>query len=76
VPVVASRISGLIGTLCSKFPGFYPVGDTAKLRRLLLKCERDRSFYRALKRHCRNLAALVKPKRELENWRALLKEIV
>jgi putative glycosyltransferase (TIGR04348 family) len=76
VPVIASRISGLIGTLDSKFPGFYPVGGTAKLRRLLLKCERDRPFYQALKRYCRKLAPLVKPKRELENWRALLKEIV
>src|SRR5258706_208087 len=51
VPVIASRISGLIGTLGSKFPGFYPVGDTAKLRRLLLKCEQNRPFYQALKRY-------------------------
>ncbi|HWH77610.1 MAG TPA: selenoneine biosynthesis selenosugar synthase SenB, partial [Candidatus Binatus sp.] len=76
VPVVASKISGLIGTLGTKYLGFYPVGDTAKLRRLLLRCERDRRFYRALKRQCRTLASLVKPKRELEEWKKLLREII
>ena len=76
VPVVASKIPGLVGTLGAKFPGYYPCGDTAKLRRLLLKLEEDRAFYRALKRYCRDLAYLVKPKRELDSWRKLIREIV
>ena len=76
VPVVASKISGLIGTLDAKFPGYYPYGDTAKLRHLLLKLEGDRRLYRALKRYCRERAYLVKPKRELDSWRKLIREIV
>ena len=76
VPVVASKIPGLVGTLGAKFPGYYPCGDTAKLRRILLKLEGNRGFYRALKRYCRELAYLVKPKRELDSWRKLIREIV
>jgi len=76
VPVIASKIPGLIGTLGSRFSGFYPVGDTVKLRSLLLKTESNPRFYKSLKRHCQKSAHLVKPKRELENWRRLLQEIV
>jgi hypothetical protein len=38
----------------------------------LLKSENDPSFYRKIKRQCRKLAALVKPQRELAEWRKLL----
>ena len=76
VPVVASKISGLMGTLGNRFTGYFPVGNTEKLRKLLLRAERDPVFYRSLKRHCEDLAHLVEPKRELDAWRRLLKEIV
>jgi putative glycosyltransferase (TIGR04348 family) len=76
VPVVASKIPGLVGTLDGQFPGYYPYGDTASLRRLLLKLEGDRSSYLSLKRYCRDFAYLVKPKRELDSWRKLIREIV
>jgi len=76
VPVVASKISGLIGTLGNGFRGYFPVGNTEKLRKLLLRAERDPLFYRSLKRHCRQLAHLVEPTRELAAWRRLLKSIV
>ena len=75
VPVIGSKISGLMGTLGKKFLGYYPVGDTAKLRRLLLKAESDRRFYDALRRQCRGFAHLVRPAREIAAWRSLLKEI-
>ncbi len=76
MPVVASRISGLMGTLGSRFKGYYPVGNTEKLRQLLLRAERDPGFYRSLKRHCQSLAHLVKPQREQAAWQRLLKEMV
>jgi putative glycosyltransferase (TIGR04348 family) len=76
VPVVASKISGLMGTLGSKFPGYYPVGNTEKLRRLLLKAEGSAPFYDSLKRYCAELAYLVEPKRELGAWRELLREML
>ena len=75
VPVIASKISGLMGTLGKRFIGYYPVGDTSKLQQLLVKAENDRRFYRELKRQCRSFARLVRPERELRAWRHLLREI-
>jgi putative glycosyltransferase (TIGR04348 family) len=75
VPVLAAKISGLIGTLGQQFPGYYPVGNAVKLRRLLLRAERDEQFYKALKRRCQELAHLVKPARELAAWRRLVQEL-
>jgi hypothetical protein len=65
----------LIGTLGQDFPGYFPVGDTTKLRELLLKSENDPVFYRKLQRHCARAAKWVRPKRELDSWRRLLREI-
>jgi putative glycosyltransferase (TIGR04348 family) len=76
VPVIASKISGLMGTLGKRFAGYFPVGDTKKLRRLLLRAETDREFYRLLKRQCQSLAHIVKPKQELAAWKNLILEII
>ena len=75
VPVIATAIAGLIGTLGKDFPGYFPVGDTTKLRDLLLKAEKDRTFYRKLQRHCARAAKWVQPKRERDSWRRLLREL-
>jgi putative glycosyltransferase (TIGR04348 family) len=75
VPVVASKISGLIGTLGKNYPGYFPVGDTRALRRLLRRAESDRRFYRRLKSHCARLRPLVDPKRERAAWKNLLGEL-
>jgi putative glycosyltransferase (TIGR04348 family) len=75
VPVVASNIPGLIGTLGKSFPGYFPVGDTQRLAALLLRSETDAKFYRRLKRDCARLSHLVSPKREFEAWRRLLREL-
>jgi putative glycosyltransferase (TIGR04348 family) len=75
VPVVASRIPGLMGTLGKSFPGYFPVGDSRRLAALLLRSETDAKFYRRLKRDCARLSHLVKPKREFEAWRRLLGEL-
>jgi putative glycosyltransferase (TIGR04348 family) len=75
VPVVATKISGLMGTLGKRFIGYYPTGDTDRLQRLLLRAENDGKFYRELKRQCRSFARLVRPERERSAWRRLLKEI-
>jgi putative glycosyltransferase (TIGR04348 family) len=74
VPVLATKIPGLIGTLEANFPGYFQVGATQKLRRLLLRAETDAQFYRALKRHCARAAKLVQPRREIAAWRKLLRE--
>jgi putative glycosyltransferase (TIGR04348 family) len=75
VPVIASQIPGLIGTLGKNFRGYFPVGDTKRLTRLLLKAETDADFYRSLKRQCAAVAKLVEPKRELAEWNRLLREL-
>lgn len=75
VPVVASKIPGLIGTLGKNFPGYFPVGNTERLTALLNKSESDKKFYQRLKRHCQGLSHLVRPKRELDAWRRLLREM-
>lgn len=75
VPVVASKIPGLIGTLGEKFVGYFAVGDTQGLADLLLKAETDDKFYRALKSACARIAPLVKSAREVADWRRLLREL-
>ena len=74
VPVIASKIAGLIGTLGEKYPGYFPVGDTGKLRGLLLRAEADGGFYRSLQQHCARAAKLIRPEREIDAWRRLIKE--
>jgi putative glycosyltransferase (TIGR04348 family) len=74
VPVVATKIPGLVGTLGKHFLGYFPVGDTQRLTKLLLKAETNADFYRSLKRQCGRVANLVQPKRELAEWRRLLQE--
>jgi putative glycosyltransferase (TIGR04348 family) len=75
VPVIASKISGLIGTLGADYPGYFPTGDTAALAAILSRAESDLRFYRSLKARCKRLSALVSPQREITAWKKLLHEI-
>ena len=75
VPVLASKIAGLIGTLGRDYPGYFPTGDTRALARLLLRAERDEKFYRQLKSRCARLAPLVHPRGERESWKKILREL-
>ncbi|HSE85503.1 MAG TPA: selenoneine biosynthesis selenosugar synthase SenB [Candidatus Binatia bacterium] len=75
VPVVVSKIPGLMGTLGNNFPGYFPVGNTQRLAEMLLKSETDAKFYRRLKHRCARLSHLVKPQREFEAWHRLLHEL-
>src|SRR5207249_4823419 len=45
VPVLASRIGGSVGLLGPRYPGYYPVGDTEALARLLTRAEADAAYY-------------------------------
>jgi glycosyltransferase involved in cell wall biosynthesis len=44
VPVLASRIDGSVGLLGRDYPGYFPVGDTGALARLLHRIETDPDF--------------------------------
>src|SRR5207245_1160755 len=75
VPVLASQIAGSVGILGASYPGYFEVGDTTGLARLLLRVESDSRFRERLRAHCRRLAPLFAPTREREAWAALLKEL-
>ena len=47
-PVIASRMSGNLGMLGTRYPGYYPVGDEAALAALIARAASDRTFYRRL----------------------------
>ena len=44
VPVLASRMDGNVGLLGVDYPGYFPVGDTKALARLLRRLEREPRF--------------------------------
>jgi putative glycosyltransferase (TIGR04348 family) len=73
-PVISSRISGLIGTLGEAYPGYFPVGDTAKLAELLQRAESDLDFYSSLEKACAHVEPLVSVEAEIAAWNALLAE--
>lgn len=75
VPVLASRIPGSIGLLGEGYPGYFPVGDTAALARLLSRAESDAAFYAGLRTWCARLAPLFDPDRERQAWKRLLQEV-
>jgi putative glycosyltransferase (TIGR04348 family) len=75
VPVLASRISGSEGLLGDEYPGFFPVGNTEALARLLLRAASEPAFYDRLKLWCARLAGLFEPSREQDAWERLLREM-
>jgi glycosyltransferase involved in cell wall biosynthesis len=75
-PVISSQIPGSMGILGEYYPGYFPVGDTASLTQLLLRAERDESFYRELKIHCESRLPLIDPAREAKCWEGLLGEFL
>lgn len=76
VPVLASAIPGSIGLLGRDYPGYFPVGDTTALARLLRRAEEEPAFRAALERHCAKRAPLFAPGRERQAWRGLVARLV
>ena len=75
VPVIASRIPGTVGILGTDYPGYFPVGDTRELRRLLIRAESEPDFISLLRSWGDELAELFEPAREQRAWADLLGEI-
>jgi putative glycosyltransferase (TIGR04348 family) len=75
VPVVATKIPGLMGTLGENYPGYFPLGNTDALADLLSKAETNQKFYRRLKQHCTSLRRLTEPSRERTAWKKLIAEL-
>jgi len=74
-PVISSLIPGSVGILRAGYPGYFSVGDSAALRKQLLRAESDEGFYEDLQRWVARLHPLVSPARERESWAALVREV-
>jgi putative glycosyltransferase (TIGR04348 family) len=74
-PVIASRIPGTVGILGEDYPGYFTVGDTRELRRLLIRAETDPDFLSLLRSKCGDLAEFFEPEREQKAWKDLLGEL-
>jgi putative glycosyltransferase (TIGR04348 family) len=74
VPVLATRIDGSIGLLGRDYPGYFPIGDTEALARLLHRIETDATFLERLQRAIARRAYLFRPAREKAAWKKLIDE--
>ena len=75
LPILASRIDGSVGLLGRDYPGYFAVGDTRALTRLLHRIETDRTFLQCLRRAVAQRAQLFRRAREKAAWKKLLREI-
>ncbi len=75
VPILASRIPGNVGLLGRRYPGYFEVGDTAELARLIRRAETDGEFLRRLRREVVSHRPLFSPAREMQAWKTLLAEL-
>lgn len=75
VPILASRMDGNVGMLGGDYPGYFAVGDTRALARLMQRIESDPGFVARLRRAVRQRAALFRPSREIAAWKKLLVEL-
>jgi putative glycosyltransferase (TIGR04348 family) len=66
VPVLASAIAGNVGMLGEDYPGYFPVGDHARLGALMALAERDAGFYADIARHARIRRERMRPQREAD----------
>ena len=71
-PILASRIDGLVGLLGEDYPGYFEVGNTLELSKLLERAEKESEFYQELKLAVENCQEQFAPEVEAEKWSALL----
>src|SRR6266446_1581079 len=74
VSILASRIDGNVGILGAHYPGYFEVGDTRQLARLLTRAESSSEYLTELKAWNNSLTSLVDPAREEQAWVALINE--
>lgn len=74
-PVLATRIPAAVSALGSGYPGFFRVGDSRGLARLLARAESDPAFLALLTRRTKARRRLFAPSTEKKAWRSLLAEL-
>jgi putative glycosyltransferase (TIGR04348 family) len=72
VPVLASRIPGNSGLLGDDYPGYFPVGDTVALGRLMRRVHEETNFLATLHAAVIARQPLFAPAREAAAWRAAI----
>jgi len=75
VPVIASCIDGNVGILGKDYPGYFEVGNTKQLARLLTRAETSQQYLAKLKSSTKGLAVLVDPSQEVQAWSDLINEL-
>ena len=75
IPVLASDIDGSVGLLGGDYPGYFPVGDTEALARLLDRIETNPKFLLRLRRAVAGRAHLFRRAREKAAWKSMIAEI-
>jgi putative glycosyltransferase (TIGR04348 family) len=75
VPVLASRIAGTVGILGADYPGYFEVGNTRQLARLMIRAETEVGFLKQLLNWYERLAPEFVPAREQSAWAELLSEL-
>jgi putative glycosyltransferase (TIGR04348 family) len=75
VPILASRIDGNVGILGADYPGYFDVGDTAQLARLLTRAETSPRYLAELKSWSKSLGGITDPAREVQAWSDLVGEL-
>jgi len=75
VPIIASHIDGNVGILGTDYPGYFDVGDTGQLARLLIRAETSPAFLAELRRSINRRAPLVDPVGEERAWSDLIDEL-
>ena len=72
VPVLGSDIPGNRGMLGADYPGWFPVGDAARLAELISAAARDPDYYAMLSRRCAERVSLFSPAHECASVCSLL----
>ena len=75
VPILASRIDGNVGILGADYPGYFDVGDTKQLARLLIRAETSTEYLAELRAQVNNLAPFFSPAREQKAWADLISQL-
>jgi putative glycosyltransferase (TIGR04348 family) len=75
VPVLASRVSGNVGLLGERYPGYFALEDERGLAALITKMRESNGFYKTLKREIARLRPRVDPRSEARALLAALRPL-
>jgi putative glycosyltransferase (TIGR04348 family) len=75
-PVLASRVSGNVGMLGARYPGYFPLFDHGALAKLILKASARQDFLRKLESSVKARRALFAPAAERRALCGVLSEVL